>query len=152
MKVNLGCGPKRTHREGYLNCDININARPQKFVDVKEPLPWEDNSLDEVRCENLFDSLTRVEFNNLLREIHRVLKPGALLTFHQMDISVNPNDGIGWPCFVCGVTRKLFDYYEVGHPAHETWKKHYNLPGFTDFDTVHNDAGVMIGSMRKPRA
>lgn len=150
MRVNLGCGPERSHKEGYLNCDININARPDRFVDVKEPLPWEDETLDEVCCENLFDSLTRIEMNNLFREVYRVLKRGGLFTFHQMDISKNLDDGIGWPYFVCGVTRNLFNYYIVGNSAHENWKRHYNLPGFNLISIRHNDSGVMIGMMGKP--
>lgn len=156
MKVNLGSG--MCPIPGYLNCDIHPMALEKARqlnmnfmeVDVKESLPWDDESLDEVRCENLFDSLTRPEFNTLLREIYRVLKPGCKLHFHQGDVAVNPDMCIGWPGFVSGYTRFLFDYYTLGHPAWARWHEYYDLPGFAAVNIEHNESGIMIGQMTKP--
>lgn len=148
MKVNLGCG--NSPKAGYVNCDNNPKARADQLLDVTKPLPWGDNSVQEVCCENLWDSLDRREFNSLLREIHRVLVSGGVLSFHQGDVAVNPDMCIGWPGFVSGYTRYLFHYYEAGHSAHENWKDLWDLPTFVDHRIRHNENGIMIGTMRKP--
>lgn len=149
-KLNLGCGPPRTHMPGWVNCDVREEAKFDHYVNVEYPLPWENDSVEEVFCGNLFDSLTREVFNNLMREIWRVLEPGGYLGFEQMDVTKNFDAGIGWPYFVTPVTRYLFYYYEVGNSAYETWKEIYKLPGFTDHEINHNQNGVMVGKIRKP--
>ncbi len=56
----------------------------------------------------------------------------------------------GWPWFVSGWTINDFRHYTIGEPAHESWKEPWDLPGFDDVDVVHNEGGIMLGSMRKP--
>lgn len=156
MKVNLGSGfcPKRD----YLNCDNNPKAEAfavsQGFkytsLDVREGLPWKDDQLDEVMCENLFDSLSHTQTTELLREIFRVLRPGCLVKFHLGDVARNPDMCIGWPFFHSGYTRHFFRYFTVGDGAHERWKEYWELPGFDQVEIVHNESGIMLGSMRKP--
>lgn len=156
MRVNLGSG--RAPKTNYINCDNNpkakafaTNAGMQfRFLDVLDPLPWDDESLEEVLCENLFDSLSHTETTELIREIYRVLRPGGMIKFHLGDVAVNPDMCIGWPFFKSGYTRYFFNYFTVGEPAHENWKEYWNLPGFDQVEIVHNDSGIMLGSMRKP--
>lgn len=157
VKVNLGCG--RVLMNDYINCDVNPKAATEaakaglKFqhVDVREKLPWKDNSIEEVRCENLFDSLSHTETTELLREIYRILQPAGVIKFHLGDVAVNPDMCIGWPFFKSGYTRYFFNYFTIGDPAHENWKDYWNLPGFDQVEIVHNDSGIMLGSMRKPQ-
>ncbi len=151
MKLNLGCG--KSSLVGFINCDNNDKAAYDQKLDVTSGLPWPDDSIEQVHCGNLFDSLTREDFNKLMREIWRVLEHGGLFTFEQMDVTKNFDMGIGWPYFVTPVTRYLFNYYEVGNDAYENWKEIYNLPGFIlkrPEDITHNKNGVMIGKMSKP--
>lgn len=151
IKLNLGCGPKRTHIPGYVNVDKDPKLQPDKVWDVREDLsPWYDADVDEVRCENLFDSITKEQGLNLIREIHRVLNPGGEFHFHQGDVAVNPDMCFGWPYFVSGWTRNDFRHYTVGADAYENWKEAWRLPGFINVDIQHNDNGVMIGVMVKP--
>ena len=84
IKVNLGCGPKRTQYNGYINCDKDSKLQPDMVIDVRESkiLPWDDNQADEIRCENLFDSLEHEVSTRLIREIYRVLRPGGEFHFH----------------------------------------------------------------------
>ncbi len=100
VRLNLGCGPKRTQYPGYVNVDKDLILKPDKVIDFtkdKRSLhEWVDNSVDEVRCENLFDSITKEQGVWLIREIHRVLKPGGYFKFHQGDVAKNPDMCFGW--------------------------------------------------------
>ncbi len=150
-KLNLGCGPKRTQYEGYVNVDSDSNLEPEKIWDVRKGLsPWPSDSVDEVRCENLFDSILKEEGLHLIREIWRVLKPGGVFCFHQGDVAVNPDMCFGWPFFVSAWTRNDFRHFTIGEPAHDNWVEFWNLPGFVDVEINHNDSGIMIGKMIKP--
>ena len=157
MKINLGCG--RSPKKGYVNCDNNPKAKSTtesqgevfRLLDVKETLPWKDEEVDEVLCENLFDSLTHTETTQLLREIYRILRPAGMVKFHLGDVAVNPDMCIGWPFFKSGYTRYFFKYFTIGEAAYENWKEYWNLPGFDQVEIVHNDNGIMLGSMRKPQ-
>lgn len=150
IKINLGCGPERSHKFGYLNCDNNPAAKYQKYVDVREKLPFQDGEAEVICCENLFDSLTRPEFQKLMREIYRVLCPGGKLLFHCGDVAANPDMCFGWPGFTSPYTRYLWNYYELGNPAHTNWAEYWKLPGFINVEIETNENGIMIGSMEKP--
>lgn len=157
MRINLGSG--KAPKSGYINCDNNPKAKVVttaqglefKQLDVRERLPWDTKSIEEVRCENLFDSLSHTETTELLREIYRILQPAGVIKFHLGDVAVNPDMCIGWPFFKSGYTRYFFNYFTIGDPAHENWKDYWNLPGFDQVEIVHNDSGIMLGSMRKPQ-
>ena len=156
MKINLGSG--RSPKQNYINCDNNPKAKTFteskglrfQLLNVTDPLPWDGSSVEEVRCENLFDSLSHTETTQLLREIHRILSPNGVLKFHLGDVAVNPDMCIGWPFYKSGYTRHFFKYFTIKDPAHENWKDYWNLPGFDQVEIVHNDSGIMLGSMRKP--
>ncbi len=74
-KLHLGCGTDI--KEGWVNLDIaNIPG-----VDVVHniddlPLPFPDNSFDEVLCQFILEHVTWIP---ILRDIHRTLAPGGKL-------------------------------------------------------------------------
>jgi len=75
IKLNLGSGGKVI--EGFVNIDIDSNLDPDLCFDVSEGLPYEDNSIDEVRA---FDFLEHIKIGKtifVIDEIWRVLKPGG---------------------------------------------------------------------------
>jgi len=88
IKVNLGCGS--TPLEDYINVDIDsledLRERyPNRtFADCTIEnwdifnLPLEDNSVDEVRADCLFEHLTFIEEKKAFHEVKRVLKPGGI--------------------------------------------------------------------------
>jgi SAM-dependent methyltransferase len=74
-KLNLGCG--KDIREGWVNLDIS----PIPGVDIvhnieKLPLPFPDNSFDEILCH---DILEHIHYIPVLRDIYRILAPGGIL-------------------------------------------------------------------------
>lgn len=75
LRLNLGSGSKRI--EGYINVDRMAIEDVDVVHDLDAlPLPFEDESVDEVLCQ---DILEHVEYIPLLKDIHRILKQGGVL-------------------------------------------------------------------------
>lgn len=74
-KLNLGSG--RDIKHGW----INLDSAKLPGVDVvhnieKLPLPFKDGELDEILCQ---DILEHIEYIPVLKDLHRILKPGGKL-------------------------------------------------------------------------
>jgi len=78
MKLNLGCGQNKV--EGYLNVDKYAACAPDRVVDLEAfPWPFPDASVDEILLTHVLEHLGRETetFFGIMRELHRVLKPGG---------------------------------------------------------------------------
>ncbi|HEY3021519.1 MAG TPA: class I SAM-dependent methyltransferase [Solirubrobacteraceae bacterium] len=72
-RLNLGCGTDI--RRGYVNLDIAPLPGVDVVHDLGElPLPFPDAAFDEVNCKDILEHLDYVD---VLREIHRILRPGG---------------------------------------------------------------------------
>lgn len=104
-KLHLGCG--LVTPAGWLNVDGSFNARVARFPvvrkslaalgviskssanvnwaknvvhhDVRKRLPWRDGSFEAVYASHLLEHLHLSEGMALLRECHRVLRPGGVI-------------------------------------------------------------------------
>lgn len=112
MKLNIGSG--RQLIEGFKNLDIMQikteagNNLVDWVIDVsKEKLPFEDNSVDEILCDNTLEHLDDMIF--ALNEMHRVLKPEGILTGNVPICNTNAHwkDPTHKRCFV----RDTFAYF-----------------------------------------
>ena len=75
VKLNLGSGTDI--RPDYVNLDIAPLAGVDVVHDLSElPLPFEDGSFEEVLCK---DVLEHLDYVPVLRELHRILRPGGRL-------------------------------------------------------------------------
>lgn len=76
MNLNLGCG--HDIREGWVNLDY-INAPGVDIVhDLNvTPLPFADNTFDNICADNVLEHLSRYE--PVINECHRILIPGGRL-------------------------------------------------------------------------
>lgn len=99
MKLNLGCG--RAHKEGYINIDIQEPCDLKH--DLKTPLPFEDNSVDEIFSEgNTICLFSQNEWKMIKKDIYRVLKPGGKLEIIFLDFEyilrafLDDKDGKRW--------------------------------------------------------
>ena len=82
---NIDFGGGRIKVKGYCNIDIMpfVDGNGDQMVDVlmdveKEKLPYDDNSIDVLTANNVFEHLGD-GFIFALNECHRVLKPGGQL-------------------------------------------------------------------------
>jgi len=74
VRLNLGSGARP--KEGFINVDL----APMPGVDLvhnldEMPWPWEENSVDYIQMHQVLEHLA--DHNAAMREIHRILKPGA---------------------------------------------------------------------------
>jgi len=76
MKINLGCG--NVILPGWVNCDNYVEGKDITKVDLyKIPLPFDDNSADEILLSHVLEHLSNKY--ELVMECHRILKPGGIL-------------------------------------------------------------------------
>lgn len=77
MKINLGAGDVKL--EGYLTVDYDSNTNPHYQLDIeKEPLPFEDDTVETVVAHHILEHLGEGYFH-VLKEIYRVCKHGAIV-------------------------------------------------------------------------
>jgi SAM-dependent methyltransferase len=75
VRLNLGCGTDV--REGFVNLDHIALPGVDVVHDLSTgTLPFEDGVFDEVICK---DVLEHLDYVPVLREVHRVMRPGGLL-------------------------------------------------------------------------
>ena len=74
LRLNLGCG--HDYKEDFINIDSS-GAKCDVFCDlVKEPLPFEDESIDYILASHLLEHLP--DFGKIMNECHRILKPRGI--------------------------------------------------------------------------
>jgi len=83
MRLNIGAGNKRI--EGYTGVDAV--ARPAAdIVANADAIPLPDASVDEIMAIHLLEHVHVWQAPQLLREWHRLLKPGGLLVLELPDL------------------------------------------------------------------
>lgn len=82
-KLHLGCGDRIV--PGWLNVDLE---KSDYDLDLScGQLPWKDKVFDAVVSEQFIEHLELIEeFSPLLRELHRVMKPGSEIWLSCPDI------------------------------------------------------------------
>jgi len=73
MKLNLGCGTKKI--EGYVNVDCIKEVKPDIVCDLEKPMPFKDESADEILCDNVLEHIE--DAVSFIKEIHRIAKKDA---------------------------------------------------------------------------
>ena len=113
MKLHLGCGNDR--KEGYINCDISPEVKPDKVLDLEKKLPFKDNSVEEIVGNHVLEHVNN--FKSLMHELHRISKKNAKLKFKVPFYTSwgQFND----PTHVRFFTPWTFSYFEKGNYSHE---------------------------------
>lgn len=86
-KLNIGCGTD--YKEGWINVDNNSDNNITKLDlnwDLRNPLPFQDNSIDFVFNEHFFEHLTVDEAQLVIKDLMRVLKPGGVMRIAMPDL------------------------------------------------------------------
>lgn len=74
MKLELGCG--RNIAPGFTGVDIDPSVQPDVVADLRS-LPFDDNSVAEIRAVHCIEHIPWQEIHNALTEWARVLTPGG---------------------------------------------------------------------------
>jgi predicted SAM-dependent methyltransferase len=78
LKLHLGCGAQI--KQGWVNIDLMTDGA-DLHLDLRESLPFRDNSVAVVYSEHVFEHLAYpLETGLLLRESLRVLRPGGIFS------------------------------------------------------------------------
>lgn len=85
-KLNVGCGNMAFASEGWINIDKCLMPWTAEHPeieymrqDVRDHLPFADNSIEEIMACHFLEHLTYEEGDDFLRECHRALRPGGKL-------------------------------------------------------------------------
>lgn len=89
VKLNVGCGTD--YKKGWVNIDNNSdnNISENKLDlnwDLRDPLPFPDNSIDFIYNEHFIEHLTVEEGQSAVRDFLRVLKTGGVLRMATPDL------------------------------------------------------------------
>lgn len=87
IKLNVGCGTD--YKDGWVNIDNNSDDNIDKLDldwDLRDPLPFDDNSVDYIFNEHFVEHLTVEESRKILKDLRRVLKPGGVLRTAMPDL------------------------------------------------------------------
>jgi predicted SAM-dependent methyltransferase len=82
-KIHLGCG--RNYLKGWLNVDLDSPVADSR-ADLRNPLPFADESVDFIFNEHFLEHITREEGIVFLKECRRVLKPGGVFRVSTPDL------------------------------------------------------------------
>ena len=77
VKLNIGCGP--AIKSGWLNIDIDPRLEGAIYMDATQPLALRDASVNFVYAEHMIEHVGLGDAIAMLRELHRVLRPGGML-------------------------------------------------------------------------
>ena len=98
IKCHLGCGAN--YIDGWINIDNNSDDNIKKldfFWDLRDPLPFPENSVDFIYNEHFLEHLTVEEGLSALKGFKNILKPGGVLRIAMPDLAnvinayLNPN-------------------------------------------------------------
>lgn len=81
----LGAGSQ--FRAGWLASDLEPVDSAIIPIDATRPLPFADNSLAYVFAEHMIEHVDYSDGRNLMREIHRALRPGGVVRIATPDLA-----------------------------------------------------------------
>jgi predicted SAM-dependent methyltransferase len=117
LKLHLGCGGE------ILSDYTNIDIQPPYDIchDLRQPLPYDDDSVDEIYCRDVIQLFSREEWKKIKKDWYRVLKPGGKIELICWDIYyvifnfITNQDGERWSywlqCLYAGQENE-YDYFK----------------------------------------
>lgn len=98
IKLNVGCGTD--YKTGWINIDNNSDNNIEKLDlnwDLRNSLPFNENSVDFIFNEHLIEHLTVEEGQKAIKDFMRVLKPGGVIRIATPDLEVTVDKYVNVP-------------------------------------------------------
>jgi SAM-dependent methyltransferase len=122
-KLNLGCG--WDIKEDCINLDCAALPGVDVVHDLTQlPLPFENETFVEVRCDNVLEHL---EYPELVVDLHRILKPGGRLMIVVPHFTARQN--FMDPTHKKMFSWKTFEFFVKGSKFNRCY--YFNFPGFS---------------------
>lgn len=83
-QLEVGSGPRK--RRGWITLDRCKGA--DIFWDLRNNLPFKDSCLDQVYCSHVLEHFSLHDMQDLLREVHRVLRSNGVFLIAVPDASI----------------------------------------------------------------
>lgn len=83
-KLHLGCGDHELPE--WLNTDLNPKGGDTAYLNVLLPFPFPGDAFDFVFSEHMIEHLSYEQGQMMLRECHRVMKPGGRIRIVTPDL------------------------------------------------------------------
>jgi len=108
-RLNLGSGQLRI--PGYTNVDMEASPSVEVVWDLSQrPWPFEDNSVEGIIAWHSLEHLPGLALGGAMEEIHRILKPGAVVYIKVPYKEPGPYNPFHFHVF----DRKSFNYWIKG--------------------------------------
>ena len=120
--LDIGCGRRKL--PGSLGLDSHAAPGVDVVADLNHCLPFKSEQFDAVNADQVLEHITNLP--DLVREIHRVLRPSGFLVAHV------PYFRSSWahidPTHVRSFTLRSMDYFVLGSDLFERYR--FNEAGF----------------------
>lgn len=132
LRLHLGCGKR--HIPGFVHVDLDEHPHIDHYHDIRRLPMFEDGSADLVYACHVLEYFDRVEVLDVLKEWHRVLRPGGTIRLAVPDFSALAEAYRRWGD-LSKIIGPLFGHIEIDTP--EGMKKLFHRTVY-DFDTLQN--------------
>jgi len=108
VKIHIGCGT--VYRDGWINIDNNSDNNISKLDlnwDIRNPLPFDDNTVDFIYNEHFIEHLSVEEGQKTIKDFMRILKKGGVLRISTPDLAITINKYLNVPIEQDPVVKKF---------------------------------------------
>jgi len=121
MKIDLGSG--RAHFKDYKTIDNDDAVGADYRIDILR-LPFENNSIEEVRAHHILEHIETKNKVRIMAEIYRVLRRGGIL---DIEVPLFPHPAsIQDPTHLSFWCKESFWYFIKGNKFGEAFAKRYS--------------------------
>jgi len=160
VKLHLGSGS--VHLPGYINIDANPAIGADMVLDLTKPLPYDNNSIEEIISYHFVEHLNGNDTNKLFSECYRVLIIGGALITECPDILeickafvsgsyseryLSYRGGPALITHIYGLGSNQWEYHKNGYDL-ERLKNTLKQVGFKNF--VEEEANKVIKDYQMP--
>lgn len=118
IRLNLGCGPNKL--PGFVNIDSVEAFKPDLLLDISQPLPYPDLSVDEILADGILEHFDKYLRFIVFYEWARVLKIGGTI-----NLSVPNLEKIVWRYFKFGFEKFTDTVFGENMLASEAYIGHF---------------------------